>query len=479
MYRFASLAVLLSLAVAAPAPAQPTSARTDSSTAAVAAKKTERRKPAPRRGGKVRKAWPARKSGRPTNAMARWLAKQVGPVPRKHRAASRNLTQFSTRAAAVTANQPGVPFSGAVLAEPLSLVRSYEIPDSDPSAERLANLSWTYNSALAATAFARAGLVTQARQLLDQLAALQRTDGSIDFAYNTRTGQSLPLFRSGTVAWVGLAATAYRDRFCSGNYDNVALSAARWLLARQVDNAASPGNGLLAGGPDVTWSSTQHNLLARSLFVALADSLDDNCKAIKGSSDERKFAASLRAAAARIDTAVDRALLVRPAAGQAYFRQGVGDDARPVDTQALGILWLLDRGRTADAAAVRAYTDATMAVSDRSISLSSDPLSFNGTYKAAGPFVGYRPYADPTAPDVLWMEGTLQMRAAKQRLGLDTRALDASILAWRTVSGPGVGPLQADRTVTGNVFNEYHPWPDAAAAAWTLLSADPGFRLLG
>src|SRR3954453_2113375 len=41
----------------------------------------EKRKPK-RRGGKVREAWPAnRRAPRPRNRLARWLARQVGPVP--------------------------------------------------------------------------------------------------------------------------------------------------------------------------------------------------------------------------------------------------------------------------------------------------------------------------------------------------------------------------------------------------------------
>ena len=62
---------------------------------------------------------------------------------------------------------------------PLLLARSYDIPTNDPSYLRLLNWSWTYDSAVAATAFAAAGNQSESEQLLDQLAALQHTDGSI------------------------------------------------------------------------------------------------------------------------------------------------------------------------------------------------------------------------------------------------------------------------------------------------------------
>ena len=48
----------------------------------VSAEAAKKRKLAPRHGGKVRKAWPAKKSrgNRPRKKLARFLAKQVGPT---------------------------------------------------------------------------------------------------------------------------------------------------------------------------------------------------------------------------------------------------------------------------------------------------------------------------------------------------------------------------------------------------------------
>ena len=115
----------------------------------------------------------------------------------------------------------------------LYLVRSYDIPPGDPSATRLANLSWTYDSAVSAVALESSGETTQARQILDQLAALQRTDGSLDFAYDTSTGASVQLFRTGTIAWVGYAALLQKLSTRTTRYDALIAGTARWLLARQ------------------------------------------------------------------------------------------------------------------------------------------------------------------------------------------------------------------------------------------------------
>ncbi|MGA2924792.1 MAG: hypothetical protein ABSG43_02170 [Solirubrobacteraceae bacterium] len=442
----------------------------------------------------AQRAWPAAGGAdKPASSLARWLATQVGAAPTVHVHRYRGALERLAGQAAAVATAPFAT-TRAPAAEPLSLVRSYAIPADDPLAVPLANLSWTYDSAISAQAFAQTGDLAQARQLLDQLQALQHHDGAIEFAFNTATGQSMPLLRAGTIASVGLAAMYYRSYTCDGTYDELAYRAANWLLGEQVSDHASPGYGLIRGGPDVSWISTQHNLIARALFASLIDAIRGRLVArgaaagagrrtcpggLAGASaaEADAFARRLHQARALLDAGVVRELFV-PAgapsaagvAATAYFREGVGDDTRPIDAQALGILWLLSRGDRADALAVAAYADQTMLMSDRTIALSADPITFNETYTSSYPFVGYRPYAEPEGPDLLWMEGTLEMRFAKARLGESTQALDASIAAWQNVSGADEGPLMADEAVAGTVFDEYHAWPAAAPAAWELLN---------
>ena len=154
----------------------------------------------------------------------------------------------------------------------LRLVRSFDVPADDPAAARMANLSWTYDSALASISMMFAGEKAQAEQLLDQLAALQRTDGSIDFAFNVADGSSLQQFRTGSIAWIGLAAATYGNLYRSTRYHALAGGAARWLLARKQPN------GLLSGGPDVAWVSTQHNLLAWFFLSSVDDKVETGVK---------------------------------------------------------------------------------------------------------------------------------------------------------------------------------------------------------
>ena len=61
------------------------------------------------------------------------------------------------------------------------------------------------------------------------------------------------------------------------------------------------------------------------------------------------------------------------------------------------------------------------------------------------------------------MEGTLQLRLARARLGDADPELDAAIDAWAALTAPGM-LLQADRDA-----GDLHAWPAAAPAAWLRL----------
>jgi hypothetical protein len=305
-------------------------------------------KPPKRKGGEVHRAWPAKgHAHKPDGRLARFLARQVGPIPIT--AQMRRAARRPTARAAQTVPGAVLDVSGKVK---LYLVRSYDIPAGDPSAARLANLSWTYDSAVSAVALESSGETAQARQLLDQLAALQRTDGSLDFAYDTSTGASVQLFRTGTIAWVGYAALQQKLSTNTTRYDALIAGTARWLLARQ--NATT---GLLTGGPDVTWASTQNNLIAYQFLSILAVSPVGTLTTTQ-----------LAGAATKIAGGIDSTLMVTPAAGQLGFIQGTNDQLRPLDAQTLGIAYLLARGRYADALKVRAYIDSAFKLSgDRSL----------------------------------------------------------------------------------------------------------------
>lgn len=434
---------------------------------------------APRHGGKVRSAWPAKRAHRPKTAIARWLARQVGPStpvscrkrPAKaqgrcaasHRKGHASASAVVPNAMRAAAARPGTAQSEKVALRlstgkrisSLQLIRSFDIPLNDPSYERLLNWSWTYDSAVAATAFSSVGLQEQAGRLLDQLAALQREDGSIEFAFNVETGESSGTVRAGSVAFDAIAFSDYDSTFGSKVYLDDARRAVDYLLSLRNED------GLVRGGPDVQWVSTQHNILTLIALMTLSQQLEEQ-------GDEG--AAAYREAAAVIVKGIDSQLIVRDG-GLAHFREGVGDEVVPLDTQALGLIYARFIGDDDLAKQVYEYAQQNFAIEGRSITLSNKKATYNMTYQAKGPFSGYRPYIGKKAPDVLWFEGTAEMRFASTFLGQPTEALDASMNSWWDITRKqNLAPLGADRTITNSPYNEYHVWPTAAAGAWTVLS---------
>jgi hypothetical protein len=410
-------------------------------------------------GGKVRRAWP--RGGRaPRTPLERWLARQIGAThtvrcTQRRRATSGRPCRPGKRA--VLADTAPTATAATVTESPLLLARSYQIPPGDPSYERLLNWSWTYDSAISAAAFAATGEQAQAQQLLDQLAALQHTNGSLELAFNTQTRQPASIFRAGTIATLGLAAAIYDQTFSSSRYLATETRAAEYLLSLQSSS------GLIAGGPEVSWSSTQHNLLAYAFLSRFADELQSD-----GDASE---ATHYWAVATQIATAIETTLLVQEATS-AHFIEGLGNPGLALDTQALGAMFLASRGQSELALRVLAFTQSTFAITAPSIQLSPEVPTYNMTYTALGPFVGYQPYSGTGAPEVLWFEGTAEMRDALALLGQSTTTLDQSIARWAAITQTNAGaPLQANRTIASAAYGvEYHVWPASAAAAWTILA---------
>jgi hypothetical protein len=381
----------------------------------------EKRKPK-RQGGKVHKAWPANpRAPRPRNRLARWLARQVGPVQKR-------------AASSAAADDHGK-----------LLVRSFDIPASDPAYDRLVDRSYTYDNALATFAFISVGARGIAEQLLDQLKALQRTDGSLEYAFNVEKGTSVTQFRAGAMAWVGYAALAYRKVYDNSRYDNMLAGIVRYLLALRNSD------GLIRGGPDVTWVSTQHNLLAAGLLRDLAADLGT-----KGTLATGLKYADINSAANSIGNAILANMLVQEGP-LAYFRQGVGDPVLPADVQALGALYLDARG-DGRAKQVAEYLRQRFYVAPRAGS--------------AGTLGGFLPFSGVGAPDVIWSEGTIEAATAFHRVGVDSRAADDAVMRLAaTIGGRSVAPVGADRDVIDPVWGEFHTWPASAAGSWLLIHA--------
>lgn len=378
---------------------------------------------AKRRGGEVREAWPANaKRTAPSTPLVRWLARQVGPTPRQR--ARKADVAFAAQSAG---------------RDPLLLIRSFDIPKSDAAYGRLADASYTYDNALATFAFLSVAAKSQAEQLLDQLKALQRTDGSIEYAFDVKTGTSAAQVRAGALAWVGYAALAYKKVYDSTRYDAVIAGVARYLLTLRTSS------GLIKGGPDVNWVSTQHNLLAAGFLRDLAAKLGT-----RGTLGTGLSYTEVNNAANSLGNAILANLIVQEGP-LAYLRQGVGDAKIPADVQALGAMSLQARGdgRTRQ---VAEYLRQRFSVAGR----------------------GLRPYFGAGAPDVVWSEGTIQASLALDRAGVDSSVADEAVVRLAATIRTVTGPAGADRDSSSADWGEYHTWPTSAAGSWLLIRAAGG-----
>lgn len=400
-----------------------------------------------RRGGRVRPAWPHRRSdSAPRKRLARWLARHSGPIATRAR---RGHRIGRTRSPANANPRAATAAAAAAAANKLLLVRSFEIPTTDPQYAALANFSWTYDNALAVFAFLSDGDRAEAEQLLDQLKALQRSDGALDFAYDVGTGTGAGAARAGAMAWVGLAAAAYRRQYNNARYDQLISGVLDWTLGLRTSD------GLVKGGTDVSWVSTQHNLLLAGMLRDLVDQVGTGTKRIGNFTGSQ-----LNTIQTTTGNAILSKLLVQRGS-LASFRAGVGDDAIPADVQALGAVYLALRGDGRAAQVLTYLLTAGFFVGTREASDSKGLVS------------GYRPYLDAASPNVIWSEGTFETALAAKRLVVINVPATAAVTSLAATSLNGLlAPIGADRT-TETTWGEFHTWPASAAASWLLVLNSP------
>ncbi len=402
---------------------------------------------------KIHKAWPHKKKGKkPHKRLARKLARQTGPVKKKKK--RRAASAPSPRAGSVgadVASSPRVVATTSAADGKLLLVRSFDIPKEDPLYTDLVNFSWTYDNALATIGFVADRDRSQARQLLDQLALLQNKNGSFNFAFNVETGAASEAIRSGAVAWVGLAGTAFADKYGDKSYDEMVGKTIDYLLSQR--NAS----GLITGGPRISWVSTQHNLLAAEL-------LREAAQLTKGSHSFGYTAAELSDAQQALVAAIDKMLYVNDGSGKGHFREGQDDNRIPIDVQALGSMYFDSLDDSRGEAVVKYFLKRPgFYIPPRIPPLTTPPVPFEVS--------GMRPFLDAGSPDVIWSEGTIESQMAATRLGEDDTFLRSSVESLRKTIQPGtVGPIGADFE-SDTSWGQYRTWPTSAAASWLLMNA--------
>lgn len=186
------------------------------------------------------------------------------------------------------------------------LLPSYE---GDP---KLEGISYTYDQAVAAIAFALFEKKEAARRILTFYKdRAHKTDGGYISSYDAPSGQPVEWnVHVGPNVWIGIAALQYQRMTGDTAFQGVAQSIGNWLLDLQ---ARDPERGL-RGGPKTEWFSTEHNLDAYAFFGMLHRATRD-ARYLKA--QEELFAWLMKHAADRTSGA---------------FKRGKGDATIATDT---------------------------------------------------------------------------------------------------------------------------------------------------
>lgn len=140
------------------------------------------------------------------------------------------------------------------------LVQSFEGDD------KLSDMAFTYDQALAAQTFLLFSDLERAAQTLNFFKDRARRDPTGGFfnAYNAHDGEPQEnISHVGPNIWIGIAALQYDARSRDGRFLPMAKSIAEWTLKFQDEE------GGIRGGKDVSWYSTEHNLDAYAFFNML------------------------------------------------------------------------------------------------------------------------------------------------------------------------------------------------------------------
>lgn len=265
------------------------------------------------------------------------------------------------------------------------LLVSYTIPPGDPLAPFLTGRSYTYDNAVGAVSFLLQGQSTNARTVLFALQRLMASNGTLGFSYQINSNWMDGRVRTGTLAWVGYAMALYQRMTGDNSFQANAEKIAVYLKGLQVSS------GSLKGGPDVSWRSTEHNIDAyffyRELYRVTRKS-------------------TYQSTAAQVKNSLLTRHWVATSSTSGHFLQGIGDSTPALDANSWGAIFLWATGRNTQANQALQYVESM----------------FKNTQTIPGSSVRVTGYAPDSARRTVWLEGTLGVAVARQRLGQVTTA---------------------------------------------------------
>lgn len=242
--------------------------------------------------------------------------------------------------------------------------------------------SYTYDNAVGAVSLLLQGRSSDARKVLAALGRLMALKGTLTlgFSYQVDSSWMDGRARTGTLAWAGYAMAFYQRLTGDNSFQANAEKIAVYLKGLQQSD------GSLRGGPDVIWISTEHNIDAyffyRELYRVTRKS-------------------TYRTTAGQIKNSLLTRHWVATSSTGGHFLQGIGDSTPALDANSLGAIFLWAVGRNTWANQALRYVEAT----------------FKNTQTIPGSSVRVVGYAPDSACRTIWLEGTLGVAAAYQRLG--------------------------------------------------------------
>ncbi len=261
------------------------------------------------------------------------------------------------------------------------LIISYVVPDGD-DAWPIRNRSWIYDNALAVIQLTLAGRTDAAIRILDAVQGLvEAENGRLAFWYDTATSLKALLSPSGTIASMAHAFCVFQNETGDNRYQPAIET-----LAVYLESLLDPELGLIhfsPAAPHATWYSTEHNINAYFFFRRLGEMLDSNvhmetARTIRDGLEQHTWNEQ-----------------------EGRFRQGHNDNVHALDANSLGALFWTSLHEHDRAARVLDYIEATFPIT-------VDCPTADATAR------GYKPYPHR---ETLWVEGTLQVALAYERLG--------------------------------------------------------------
>jgi hypothetical protein len=284
-------------------------------------------------------------------------------------------------------------------------------------------------------------------------------------SWDAGTGErSTAPVRSGSAAWVAEAFALYG--LLTGNttrYRSGVIGICNWLKQRLV---ASGSTLCVAGGSDVSWCSTEHNIDSYFAF--------DLATAV---TDDESFAAS---AAAIKDSALLTSLWNDL---ENRFNQGYEDPYMALDANSWGAVWLQSHANSTATTVNNSRTSSTLAfIETRFSAVQSSVLSES---KATG----YGPYADESNSfhaKTVWGEGSLGVALAFLRNGNYNkfRTIVGNLVSTgfdrrnsTMLSAKGAILYAANLSVVNTAGDVFYPYASVASTGWLAIVCSPSEHL--